>query len=42
MGHMSIMILLEERFGISVDAEVIAALTSIPAICEHISKSGGE
>ncbi len=38
MGHMGIMMLLEEKFGVEVDAETIASLTSIPAICEYISK----
>jgi citrate synthase len=42
MGHMGIMMLLEERFGIPVDADVIATLTSVPAICEYVSKSGGK
>jgi citrate synthase len=42
MGHMGIIMLLEERFGISIDADVIATLTSVPAICEYINKSGGE
>ncbi len=39
MGHMGIMLLLEERFGVPIDADVIAALTSILAICEYLSKS---
>ncbi|MBE3066502.1 MAG: acyl carrier protein [Chloroflexi bacterium] len=39
MGHMGVMMLLEERFGISIDAEIIAALTSVPAICEYIQKT---
>lgn len=39
MGHMDVMMLLEERFGISIDAEIIAALTSVPAICEYIQKT---
>jgi acyl carrier protein len=38
MGHMSIMMLLEEKFGVEIDAEKIAALTSIPAICDYVSK----
>ena len=42
MGHMGVMMLLEERFGISIDAEIIAALTSIPAIIEHIQRTGKE
>jgi citrate synthase len=39
MGHMSIMLLLEERFGVPIDADVIAMLTSLPAICEYLGKS---
>ena len=42
MGHMGIIMLLEERFGIPVDADLIGALTSVPAICEYVSKSGGK
>lgn len=39
MGHMGVMMLLEERFGISIDAEIIAALTSLPAICDYIQET---
>jgi acyl carrier protein len=42
MGHMNIMMLLEERFGIAIDADVIATLTSITAICDYLGKSGKE
>ncbi len=42
MGHMGIIMLLEERFGIPVDADLISTLTSVPAICEYIAKSGGK
>jgi citrate synthase len=42
MGHMGVMMLLEERFGISIDAEIIAALISLPAICAYIQKTGKE
>jgi citrate synthase len=42
MGHMSIMMLLEERFDIPMDAEVIATLTSLTAICSYLGKSGKE
>ncbi len=38
MGHMGIMLLLEEKYGIEIDAEMIASLTSIPAICTYLSK----
>jgi len=42
MGHMGVMLLLEERFGIPLDADLIGSLTSVPAICNYISKSGGK
>jgi citrate synthase len=38
MGHMSIMMLLEEKFGVEIDADKIASLTSIPAICSYVAK----
>ena len=38
MGHMELMILLEERFGIEINADTIAELVSLPAICEHLSR----
>jgi acyl carrier protein len=42
MGHMNVIMQLEERFGVPVDAELIATLTSVPLICEYIIKSGKE
>jgi len=42
MGHMSIMMLLEERFHIALDADVIATLTSIIAISDYLGKSRKE
>jgi citrate synthase len=39
MGHMGIMLLLEERFGVPIDADVIATLTSVPAICEYLENA---
>ncbi|MEA3439622.1 MAG: acyl carrier protein [Chloroflexota bacterium] len=36
MGHMEVMILLEERFGVEINADTIAELTSVPAICGFI------
>ncbi|PJH75027.1 MAG: hypothetical protein CO064_08810 [Anaerolineae bacterium CG_4_9_14_0_8_um_filter_58_9] len=38
MGHMGILLLLEERFGVPIDADVIATLTSIPAICTYLAE----
>ena len=42
MGHMGVMMLLEERFEFSIDAEIIAALTSVPAIYDYIQRTGKE
>ncbi len=36
MGHMEIMLLLEERFGVEISAETIGALTSVPLIAAHL------
>jgi citrate synthase len=38
MGHMGIILLLEERFGVPIDADVIASLTSVAAICEYLDR----
>jgi len=37
MGHMDVMMALEEEFGIEINAETISALTSIALITEHIN-----
>lgn len=42
MGHMGVMLLLEERFGVPIDADLIAALTSVSAICEYLGKREGQ
>lgn len=36
MGHMDLMVALEDRYGIEISAETISQLTSIPAIMAHI------
>ena len=36
MGHMEVMMRLEEYFGIEVNADTIAALTSLPAIRQYL------
>lgn len=36
MGHMEVMMRLEEYFGIEVNADTIAALTSVPAIRQYL------
>jgi len=40
MGHMEVMLRLEERFGIEINADNIALLTSIPAICAYLKENG--
>jgi acyl carrier protein len=39
MGHMEVMMRLEEHFGIEINADTIAGLTSLPAIREHLVKA---
>lgn len=36
MGHMEVMMRLEEFFGIEINADTIASLTSLPAIYEYL------
>jgi len=36
MGHMEVMVSLEEQFGIEINADTISALLSVPVIVEHI------
>ena len=38
MGHMDVMMALEEKFSIEVNAETISDLTSIALIAEYITK----
>ena len=40
MGHMEVMMSLETRFRIEINAETIAALTSIAAIRDYIQENG--
>lgn len=39
MGHMEVMMRLEQHFGIEINGDTIANLTSIPVIISHISQS---
>ena len=39
LGHMDVMMLLEQEFGIEINADTIASLTSVPAIYTHITQS---
>jgi len=40
MAHMEVLLLLEQYFGIEINAETIASLTSVPAICHHLQENG--
>jgi len=40
MGHMEVMMHLEEHFGVEINADTIAALTSIPQICSYLEENG--
>jgi acyl carrier protein len=40
MGHMEVMILLEERFGVEINADTIADLTGVEAICTYLKENG--
>ena len=40
LGHMEIMVRLEEKFGVEVNAETIAQLISIPEIVQYIERNG--
>jgi acyl carrier protein len=42
LGHMDVMMRLEEQFGVEINTDTIAELVSIPAICEYISTSKQE
>ena len=40
MGHMEVILRLEESYGIEVNADTIAGLTSVPAICTYLEEQG--
>jgi acyl carrier protein len=40
MGHMEVMMRLEEQFGVTVDTDLIASLINIPAICAYLKEQG--
>lgn len=42
MGHMEVMVSLEESFGVEVNADTISNLISVPAIVAHITTTVGE
>jgi len=37
MGHMEVMMHLEEQFGVEINTDTIGELISIPAICAYLS-----
>ncbi len=39
LGHMEIILRLEDEFGLAIDTDLIAQLVSIPAICEFIEEN---
>jgi len=38
MGHMEVMMLLEENFGVEINPDTIATLVSVPEICIYIDQ----
>jgi acyl carrier protein len=39
MGHMEVMMHLEQQFGIEINADTIASLISIPEICAYLKEN---
>ena len=42
LGHMEVMMRLEEKYGIEISADTIAELISIPEICNYLQERGHE
>jgi acyl carrier protein len=42
LGHMEVMLKLEDEFGVPVDTDAIANLISIPKICQFLEENGYE
>jgi acyl carrier protein len=40
LGHMEVMLRLEEQFSLTIDADLIAQLISIPEICKYLEENG--
>jgi acyl carrier protein len=40
LGHMEVMLRLEDEFGLAIDADTIAQLISIPEICHFLEDKG--
>jgi acyl carrier protein len=39
LGHMDLMVRLEERFDMEISTETIAELVSVPAICDYLQRT---
>ncbi|MFN2159923.1 MAG: acyl carrier protein [Anaerolineales bacterium] len=39
MGHMEVMMRLEEYFGVEINPDTISSLISLPLICEYINNT---
>jgi len=42
LGHMEVMMHLEEKYGVEISADTIAELISIPEICNYLQERGYE
>lgn len=42
LGHMTVISALEDKYHLDVDANLIAQLTSVPAICEYLEKHAND
>jgi acyl carrier protein len=40
MGHMEVMLRLEEVFGVEINNDTITNLVSLPAICQYLMEQG--
>jgi acyl carrier protein len=40
LGHMEVMLRLEEQYGVAIDADIIAQLVSVPEICRYLEAYG--
>lgn|GEM_PF-353996 len=40
LGHMEVILKLEDEFGVAIDADLIAQLISIPEICRFLKDNG--
>ena len=42
LGHMEVMMRLEDQFGVDISADTIAELISIPDICKYLQEQANE